>query len=246
MLPLPSVPVDRASPVPLYYQVAQVLEHAIETGELPAGSRLENEIALAERLGLSRPTVRRAIAYLVDQGLVVRKRGIGTQVVHAKVRRPLELTSLYDDLITDGRRPGTRVLTLESVRAPDTVAHALGLEDGAPVLFMARLRSAGGEPLAVMHNYIPVNLLSVTARDLERTGLYDLMRTAGIRPHMATQTVGARGASAAEARSLAERKGAPLLTMQRTTYDDAGRGVEYGDHVYRATAYAFEFVLVTR
>ena len=77
MLPLPSVPVDRASPVPLYYQVAQVLERAIETGDLPAGSRLENEIALAERLGLSRPTVRRAIAYLVDQGLVVRKRGIG-------------------------------------------------------------------------------------------------------------------------------------------------------------------------
>ena len=72
------------------------------------------------------------------------------------------------------------------------------------------------------------------------------MRTAGIRPHMATQTVGARGASAAEARALSERKGAPLLTMQRTTYDDAGRGVEYGDHVYRASAYAFEFVLVTR
>jgi DNA-binding GntR family transcriptional regulator len=232
--------------VPLYYQVAQFLEHAIETGSLPAGSRLENEIALAERLGLSRPTVRRAIAYLVDQGLVVRKRGIGTQVVHAKVRRPLELTSLYDDLRTDGRDPSTRVLALETVRAPDAVAHALGVEEGAPVLFMARLRSAGAEPLAVMHNYIPVDLVSLSAGDLEQTGLYELMRAAGIRPHMATQTVGARAASAAEARALSERKGAPLLTMQRTTYDDAGRGVEYGDHVYRATAYAFEFVLITR
>ena len=246
MLPLPSVPVDRTSPVPLYYQLAQVLEHAIETGALPAGSRLENEIALAERLGLSRPTVRRAIAYLVDQGLVVRKRGIGTQVVHAKVRRPLELTSLYDDLRTDGRDPSTRVLALETVSAPDVVAHALGVEEGAPVLFMARLRSAGHEPLAVMHNYIPVDLVSFSAGDLEQTGLYELMRAAGIRPHMATQTVGARAASAAEARALSERKGSPLLTMQRTTYDDAGRGVEYGDHVYRATAYAFEFVLITR
>ena len=246
MLPLPSVPVDRASPVPLYYQVAQILERAIETGELPAGSRLENEVALAERLGLSRPTVRRAIAYLVDQGLVVRKRGVGTQVVHAKVRRPLELTSLYDDLRTDGRDPSTRVLALETVRAPDVVAHALGVEEGVPVLFMARLRSAGEEPLAVMHNYIPVDLVSFSAGDLEQTGLYELMRAAGIRPHMATQTVGARAASAAEARALSERKGSPLLTMQRTTYDDAGRGVEYGDHVYRATAYAFEFVLITR
>ena len=245
MLPL-SVPVDRASPVPLYYQVAQLLEHAIETGVLPAGSRLENEVALAERLGLSRPTVRRAIAYLVDQGLVVRKRGIGTQVVHAKVRRPLELTSLYDDLRTDGRDPNTRVLALETVSAPDVVAHALGVEEGAPVIFMARLRSAGEEPLAVMHNYIPVDLVAFTAQDLERAGLYELMRAAGVRPHMATQTVGARAASAAEARALSERRGSPLLTMQRTTYDDAGRGVEYGDHVYRATAYAFEFVLITR
>ena len=246
MFPLPSIPVDRTSPVPLYYQVAQLLERAIESGELPAGSRLENEIALAERLSLSRPTVRRAIAYLVDQGLVVRKRGIGTQVLHAKVRRPLELTSLYDDLNADGRSPSTRVLTLETVRAPDSVAHALGIEEGAPVLSMGRLRSAGAEPLAVLHNYVPVGLVALTVGDLERSGLYQLMRDAGIRPHIATQKVGARAASAAEARALGERKGAPLLTMQRTTYDDAGRGVEYGDHVYRASSYAFEFVLVTR
>lgn len=246
MLLLPSVPVDRTSPVPLYYQVAQVLERAIETGELPAGSRLENEIALAERLGLSRPTVRRAIAYLVDQGLVIRKRGVGTQVLHAKVRRPLELTSFYDDLSTGGRNPGTRVLTLDTVEAPDAVACALGLPDGAPVLSFGRLRSAGDEPLAILHNYLPLDLVELTAADLENSGLYELMRRAGIRPYMATQSVGARAASAAEARALGERKGAPLLTMQRTTYDDAGRGVEYGDHVYRASTYAFEFVLVTR
>lgn len=189
MLPLPSVPVDRASPVPLYYQVAQVLERAIESGELPAGSRLENEVALAERLGLSRPTVRRAIAYLVDQGLVVRKRGIGTQVLHAKVRRPLELTSLYDDLNADGRDPGTRVLTLETVRAPDAVAHALGLGDGDSVLSIRRLRSADGEALALLQNYLPIDLVPLSVRDLERSGLYQLMRDAGIRPHIAAQTV---------------------------------------------------------
>ena len=99
--------------------------------------------------------------------------------MHAKVRRPLELTSLYDDLRTDGRNPSTRVLTLETVRAPDAVARALGVEEGAPVLFMARLRSAGNEPLAVMHNYIPAGLAAFTAEELERTGLYELMRAPG-------------------------------------------------------------------
>ena len=103
--PAPPIQVDRSSPVPLYFQVAQHLEQLIDSGELAAGVRLENEIDLADQLGLSRPTMRRAIQYLVDRGLLVRKRGVGTQVVHAKVRRQVELTSLYDDLAKASRDP---------------------------------------------------------------------------------------------------------------------------------------------
>src|ERR1700735_2172967 len=106
-----SLRVDRNSPVPLYFQVAEHLEQLIESGELPTGSRLENEIDLADQLGLSRPTMRRAIQYLVDRGLLVRKRRVGTQVVNAKVRRKIELTSLFDDLDKASRVPSTRVLS---------------------------------------------------------------------------------------------------------------------------------------
>ena len=101
----PPIQVDRNSPVPLYFQVAQHLEQLIESGELAPGTRLENEIDLADRLRLSRPTMRRAIEYLVGRGLLVRKRGVGTQVVHAKVQRKVELTSLYDDLANTRRDP---------------------------------------------------------------------------------------------------------------------------------------------
>ena len=90
--------VDRASPVPLYFQLARQFETAIETGQLRPGARLENEVELAERLGLSRPTVRAAFGYLVSRGLVVRKRGAGTLVTDQAIDRDLELTSLYDDL----------------------------------------------------------------------------------------------------------------------------------------------------
>jgi DNA-binding GntR family transcriptional regulator len=241
-----SIPVDRTSPVPLYFQVAQALERAIESGELPPGRRLENEIALAEQLGLSRPTVRRAIEYLVDRGLVLRKRGIGTQVVHPKVRRPLELTSLYEDLAAHGQRPTTRVLSVGVVPAPDHVALALGVEAGAPVVALVRLRCARGEPLALMRNHLPEGLVPVEPEELEQSGLYELMRAAGVRPHLASQTIGARTATAAEARRLHERRGAPLLTMRRTSYDAAGRALELGDHVYRASRYSFELVLSAR
>jgi GntR family transcriptional regulator len=235
--------VDRTSPVPLYYQLAQQLEHAIESGELPRGTQLGNEILLADQLGLSRPTVRRAIGYLVDRGLLVRKRGVGTQVVQPRVRRPLELTSLYDDLVGGGQEPSTQVLSLDKLPASDAVAHALGLGDGDPVLAVERLRLAHGEPLAVLRNYLPVDLVTLTTDALERTGLYPLMRAAGVRLHLATQTVGARSATAAEARLLADQRGAPLLTMRRTAYDDSGRPVEFANHYYRASLYSFEFVL---
>ena len=241
-----SITVDRTSPVPLYYQVAQVLEQAIESGELPPGQRLDNEIALAERLGLSRPTMRRAIQYLVDRGLLVRKRGVGTQVVHRAVRRPIELTSLYDDLATEGRNPRTDVLKIEEIPASDNVAHVLGVGEGTPVLRLERLRYADNEPLAIMHNYLPADLARITEEGLREAGLYQLMRAAGIRFHLASQVIGARPATAAEARMLAEPRGASLLTMRRTAYDASGRVVEYGDHIYRASVYSFEFVLVSR
>ncbi|MGH3086751.1 MAG: GntR family transcriptional regulator, partial [Rubrobacteraceae bacterium] len=95
---LGGVRLDPASPVPLYHQAARVLEEAIEDGRLPRGSRLEGEISLAEQLGISRPTMREAIKKLVEKGLLVRRRGIGTIVAPKPVRRAVALTSLYDDL----------------------------------------------------------------------------------------------------------------------------------------------------
>ncbi|HYY81997.1 MAG TPA: GntR family transcriptional regulator [Actinomycetes bacterium] len=241
-----SIAVDRMSPVPLYYQVAQQLEQLIEAGELPPGTRLNNELVLADQLGLSRPTLRRAIEYLVDRGYLVRKRGVGTQVVNLKVRRPVELTSLYDDLSLSGKDPRTTVLSLKTPPATDVVAHALGVDEGSPVIALERLRYADGEPLAVMRNWIPPGLVELTPELLERRGLYQVMRAAGLRLHLASQTIGARAATAAEARLLHATRGEPLLTMERTTYDDAGRTLEFADHFYRASLYSFEIVLVAR
>lgn len=238
--------VDRSSPVPLYFQLSQQLEAAIEHGDLAPGSLLGNEIELAGRLGLSRPTVRQAIQALVDKGLLVRRRGIGTQVVHSQVRRPLELSSLYDDLEAAGQQPATRVLRLETQEAGAEAAAALGVAEGSEVRVVERLRLTHGEPIAYLRNQLPPDVLKVDSEELERTGLYRLMRGAGITLHSARQSVGARAASAAEAELLEERRGAPLLTMRRTTFDDTGRVVEYGSHLYRASRYAFDFQLLVR
>ncbi|WP_369180012.1 GntR family transcriptional regulator [Streptomyces mutabilis] len=237
---------DRSSPVPLYYQLAQQLESAIEHGVLAPGNLLGNEVDLSVRLGLSRPTVRQAIQSLVDKGLLVRRRGVGTQVVHSQVKRPLELSSLYDDLEAAGQGPTTRVVRNEDVPAPADVAAALGVAEGGEVTVLERLRLTHGQPVALLCNYLPTGLLDLDGARLESTGLYRMMRACGITLHSARQTVGARAATGEEAARLDEKEGAALLTMQRTAYDDTGRPVEYGTHVYRASRYAFDFQLLVR
>jgi DNA-binding GntR family transcriptional regulator len=242
-----TVDLDRSSPVPLYFQVSRQIEAAIESGELAPGDRLENEISLADRWGLSRPTMRRAIEELVDKGLLVRRRGIGTQVVHGRVKRRMELTSLFDDLVRSGQKPATQVLTRELVPAPGHVAERLGVRVGIEVLHLERLRLAREEPLAVMRNWLPVDLAeTLTAEQLAARGLYELIRSTGVHLRIATQRIAARGATPVEARLLRLRKGSPLLTMERVTYDGSGQAVEFGTHAYRAETYSIEMTVVER
>jgi DNA-binding GntR family transcriptional regulator len=240
-----AVELDRSSPVPLYYQLAQAIEAAIRDGQLAPGDRFENELALAKRLTLSRPTTRRAIQELVDKGLLVRKRGVGTQIVQSPVHRRVELTSLFDDLARAGQEPTTQLLDYHTEKPGEEIARELNLAEDREVATIRRLRCANGEPLALMLNYLPVEL-APEPEELERSGLYQALRARGVHIRLARQRIGARPAARAEARLLDEKPGAPLLTMNRTAFDDSGSAVEYGSHCYRASRYYFDTMLVDR
>ena len=238
--------IDRSGPVPVYQQLAGVLERAIHDQLLPAGSRLENEVALSDRLGLSRPTVRQAIQELVDKGLLVRRRGVGTTVVHGQVMRGVELTSLYEDLEQMGQSPETRVLVHEVVDADDAAAAALGIPRRSPVLHLRRLRLADHTPIAVLDNVLPGDFTDITADQLTADSLYQVLRERGVTMRVAKQKIGARGATAPEAQLLEIRSGAAVLTATRTAFDALGRAVEFGQHCYLADRYSFEVTLVSR
>jgi DNA-binding GntR family transcriptional regulator len=240
-----AVELDRSSPVPLYYQLALAIEAAIRDGELAPGDRFENELALAKRLTLSRPTTRRAIQELVDKGLLVRKRGVGTQVVQNPVHRRVELTSLFDDLARAGQEPSTQLLDYQTGRPDEEVARELSIATDREVVSIHRLRCANGEPLAVMTNVLPADI-APEPDELEQNGLYQSLRSRGVHIRLARQRIGAKGATRAEARLLDEKAGAPLLTMARTAFDDSGSAVEFGTHCYRASRYYFDTTLVDR
>ena len=86
----------------------------------------------------------------------------------------------------------------------------------------------------------------LTIQDLEAAGLYDVLRRAGVHIRVANQRIGAAAATRAEATLLKTKAGAPLLTMERVSFDHSGRAIEYAQHSYRADSYQFETTLVER
>ncbi|MGI8458469.1 MAG: GntR family transcriptional regulator [Propionibacteriaceae bacterium] len=238
------VALDRSSPVPLYHQLAQAIESAIHEGRLMPGDRLENELSLTARLGVARPTARQAIQELTKKGLVVRKRGVGTQVLNLQISRDTRLSSLFDDLDQAGRHPSTLVLDVGTGASDPETAELLVQATADPdITRVRRLRRADGVPLAILTNHIPTRY-GVTPDDLVERGLYACLRLRGVNLRVAHQRIGARLMSAEEAKLLGEARPAACLTAVRTVYDDAGRFVELGQHVYRASHYTLDGSLV--
>lgn len=235
----PDIPIDRTSGTPLYSQIAQALATLILDGALEPGTRLEDEVSMARRLEVSRPTARQALQRLVDRGLISRRRGAGTVVTSPHVRRPMELSSLFSDLTRNGHEVSTTIIEYSMHPADEEEAERLGVEPGAGVTRIRRLRRADGEPIALMDNLLPA-AIAPSYEDLEREGLYNLLRARGAVPATAVQRVGARNATAAEAEALGEKRRAALLTVTRTAYDASGAVIEHGAHLYRASRYSFE------
>lgn len=245
-MPVPPIEIDRLSPVPLYFQISHCLEAAVDDGRLIPGEMLPTEIEFSASLGISRPTMRRALDELVEKGMLVRKRGIGTRVNSAQVRRRVALTSLHDDLRSAGRAPSTRVLRLDCDRTDIHAARALGLPRDAPLVYCERLRLSDGTPIAVLRNWLAPRFADITAVDLETYGLYDLLGQRNGRPKVANQRISATAATSSEAKLLRAKRGDPLITMQRTAFDSSGRVVEYAANLYRADLYAIEVTVFDR
>ncbi len=232
--------IDRGSPIPLYHQLSEQLIKAVQDGVLQPGETFENEVSLAERLDMSRPTVRRSIAELVTRGLLIRRRGVGTTVARAAVHRRNELSSHYEDPAANGQRPTTRVLRMDLRVFNKRAARELQLDSRKPLVYLERLRMVDGSPLALLKNWLPPEFGAISVAELEFRGLYELLRAHGATPAVAHQSVGSRPAVPEERRLLELGPFDPVLTMTRRAYDAAGAPVEFGDHSYRADRYKFD------
>lgn len=222
--------VDRDSLTPAYLQLKNQLESLITAGRLRGGAALPSERNLAELLGLSRMTVRRALEGLVEAGLVEPRRGAGTFVRKEGLEQPIELLSSFTgELARAGYEAGSTVITIEQFPAGALVARSLELEPGTMVLRLLRLRTLDGEPFEMQDAYLPPRFLPLSIVDITQSGsLYETLdRQFGVRPLRAVQTVGARLATQTETKYLKLPRDVPVLSKQRVTYGLDERPIEF-------------------
>lgn len=228
---------------PLYDQLVDVLKDRIEN-ELSPGDALPSERELSERYGLSRTTVRLAMAELENMGLIVRRHGKGTFVAEAH-GEPADLMGGYsftEQMRSMGRVPRTETLKFEIVDAPKHVAEHLSVHLGEKVYRIRRLRIADDIPMMLERTYLPVSqFVGLTLEDLERKPLYEIIEKDYHEViKVADEEFRASLARLEEAQLLGIQEGSPVLKLVRTTYDEKNLVIEYTHSVARADQFKYK------
>lgn len=170
--------IDKDTPVPLYYQIKQLILAAINDGELKGGDALPTELEFCQKCDVSRPTVRQAYSELVSERYLYRLKGKGTFVAEQKIdgRFLNKLESFHDEMKQKGMTPSTKVLSLKQIPGEARICKKLQLADTEPLIYLERLRFADGEPVVYLETYLPYSKLSgLTDKDFETNALYSLI-----------------------------------------------------------------------
>jgi GntR family transcriptional regulator len=233
------IKIDRSLSTPAYLQLKEGIEKAVKEGALRSGEALPSERDLAERLGLSRMTIRRALEALAEGNIIERRHGSGTYVLPHRLEQHIDkVLGFTEEAQVLGFSPGSQLLEAVRVAADAEVARFLEIEPGNSVLRITRLRSADGEPLAIQESHLAPRLdLPIEALQASGSLYKSLAAHHGLKPHHAKQLVSARLPSANEARRLGIRRNVPLLALVRITFDDAGKPFEYVRSAYRSDKY---------
>lgn len=225
----------RAVPPTKRAQVRQRLEQMITLEHRP-GDVIASERELVRQLGVSRVTVRQAIADLVEGGRLERVHGKGTYVMGPRINTRLHLMSFSREMRARGLVPETQVLDAAEAEASVEVAERLVVAPGTPVVRVERLRLADGTPMALEVGFYPAAMFPGLLGN-ELGSLYDVFAHAyGVVVTAGEQTIRAESADAAQAHVLGIARRAPLLVQERVTYaGDAA--MEFAVSYYRGDRY---------
>lgn len=232
-------------PIPLYYQLKEILLEEIQHAE--KGSPFPTELELCNHFDISRPTVRQAINELVVEGYLQRIKGKGTFIAEPKIKQDflIVLKSFTEEMREKGLIPKTQVLGVEQEPCDEKVSKALNIAVGSEVIQLKRLRSANNIPIVLVTTFLPAaKLPNILSRDFENESLYRIIEEEyGYTIDRATRTLEAWVAGENEAALLEIKEGDPIQFIETIAYLTDGTSIEYSLAQYRGDKSEFTFEL---
>ena len=231
---------DHQSPIPLHAQVEQLLRKLIQQPEYQSGAFLPKEVDLSKLLGVSRNTIRQATNKLEYEGLLLRKKGIGTKVAQKTVTTQLaSWHSFTQEMNAQGVEFKNYLIKSEMVPATEKIATFMGIPAGTSILKIIRLRGDEEAPFVYFESYIHPRVGMTKDEDFTQP-LYELLETKySTIVALSKEHISARNASAITAQRLKIDVGEAILKRERFVYDPGNRAVEYNIGFYRADKFTY-------
>lgn len=239
--------VSKDNPIPLHYQIKEILQEMIENEVLKPGQSIPSERELCEIQGVSRMTVNKAIMALVNEGLIYREQGKGTFVSSAKVKRDISwLKSFTEQMQENGVISRTKILSFKLIDATKKYKLELKMpEDENEIIEIKRLRFSDQLPVAIETAWLPYYLFNGMTREIiEDKSLYKIFREKyGYKLDKAIQTIEPTMLNEYESKLLNQENCALALIFRRTTYLENGIPIEYTKSTYRSDKYKYQITI---
>ncbi|NLI14025.1 GntR family transcriptional regulator [Pelotomaculum propionicicum] len=232
--------IDKYSIIPIYYQLFKILEKNILDGKLKPGEALPPEHEIAEKYGISRMTVRRAISELISAGMVYSQKGKGNFVARPKLDDfAFELVNFYEEIQKRGMKPGSKLLGVKIVRADELLAGKLEIDLNATCLHIRMVLSADDEPLVYENKYVVYTKQKpILENELKDPSLSNLATIHGDHfPIISKRVLQASIATEEEALILGTGLNMPVFVVEQTVYDTEKKPIGWGKSIYRGDRY---------
>ncbi|AKX94089.1 HTH-type transcriptional repressor YvoA [Moorella thermoacetica] len=232
--------IDKNSFIPPYYQLAQILEQQIRSGQYRPGDTLPSEAELSEKYGLSRMTVRRSLSQLARAGLIYSEQGKGTFVSRPRLDRAVfVMEEFHTEMAARGLVSSVRLMEARVVPAPQKAATKLQVPVGEKVLYIRRSLLADGEPMAYDRKYLRYDRgRPILENELQYQALPEMVEKHGeVLPVSSQMTLQATVLNEEEARALRVAPGTPAFLLEQILFDNTERPVGWGWCLYRGDRY---------
>lgn len=229
-MPFTNKNINKSTPIPLYFQLKEIILETIKEGSLKPGDLLPTEAEFESMFNISRTTVRQAMMELVKENILYRKKSKGTFVAKPKIKQEnlMKIRAAHALITSQNVKPTTKVLEIGKTQADAGVAEHLGVPVGSEVVKMSRIRYANNVPILYSDTYVPPMCFDILNYNMEETGLYEFMdKNEETKPVRSIREIEAKIAGKHISELLKIKRGSAIQLVRSITYNKKNEVVDF-------------------